>query len=437
MTGRVSAAGEPAFDLDAERAVLGACLVSNAALSRLVGELEAEDFWREGHRVLWEAIRAAAREHDEIDHLLVAEKLPKGKDYRGALFSLIESVPTAVNAFRYAEIVLSASRARRALAAADRLKEACLSGEPETYESAPERAMAELEGVVRRDPKGGARAIAEGVDDLVAWLDEAREHGGVTGLRTGIPKLDRAVKGLNPGRLYLVAGRPGAGKSLLCAQIAATVARQGKRVLLQSPEMGLEDYLRRLATASAGVSGERVEEGKITHEEAKRIVREATKLAGCALYVDDRGTQTVADVRRNVLRYEPDLLVVDYLQRLMPEPEAREASSYEQVSRISFDLDRIKKDFGIPVVAAAQLSRANEQRGGKHKRPILSDLRASGQIEQDADVVAMLFRTSHYEDAPEDELEIALEKNRHGSLFEATLYLDAGLWISDGRRFSA
>lgn len=428
----------PPFDLDAERAVLGACLVSKAALQRLAGELEAVDFWREEHRVLWQAIRAAAREHDEIDHVLVAEKLPSGKDHRARLFALVESVPTAANAFRYGRIVLAASRARKALDAADRLRQACLSGEPETYQDAPQRAMTELEGIVRHDPREGARPIGEGLDELAVWLHEARENKGVTGLRTGIAKLDKALKGLNPGRLYLIAGRPGAGKSLLCAQIAATVARQGARVLLQSPEMRLHEYLRRLATAAAGISGERVEDGDVSDEEAKKIHLEAAKLSDAPLYVDDRGTQTVSDVRRNVLRHEPDLLVVDYLQRLMPEPEMRSAKKYEQVSQISFDLDRIKKDFGIPVIAAAQLSRANEQRGGKDKRPILSDLRDSGTIEQDADVVAMLYRPSHYDNAAaEDEIEIALEKNRHGSLFEGRLYIGSGMWLSDARRWSA
>ncbi len=430
--------GQPPFDLDAERAVLGACLASKIALSRLVGELEPEDFWREEHRVLWEAIRAAAREHEEIDHLLVAEKLPAGQDHRPKLFALVESMPNASNATRYARVVLAASRARKALDAADRLRAACLTGEPETFQDAPQRAMTELEGIVRHDPREGARPIGEGLDELALWLSEARANKGITGLRTGIPKLDKALKGLNPGRLYLIAGRPGAGKSLLCAQVAASVARKGSRVLLQSPEMRLHEYLRRLATASAGVSGESVEEGDVSQEQVGEIMARAAELSEAPLYVDDRGTQTVSDVRRNVLRHEPDLLVVDYLQRLMPEPEMRSAKKYEQVSQISFDLDRIKKDFGIPVIAAAQLSRANEQRGGKDKRPILSDLRDSGTIEQDADVVAMLYRPSHYDDeAPDDELEIALEKNRHGSLFEGRLYIGSGMWLSDTRRWSA
>lgn len=426
----------PPHDLDAERAVLGACLVSEKALALSLAELSPVDFYAETHRVIYAAIKAAART-GAVDHVSVADELKNVEELertggRQYVFQLVESVPTAVNAHRYAKIVVAASKARGAIDAAERLKESCY-GRPDEYAEAPQRAIAELEEVLRRDSSEGARPIRDGLDELATWMHEARENKGITGIRTGIPKLDQALKGLNPGRLYIVAGRPGAGKSLVCGQICLSAARRGKRVLLQSPEMRLHEYLRRLATASAGVSGERVEEGKVTKEEEKRIFAEGAKMHDLPFFVDDRGTQTVADIRRNVVRYEPDLLVVDYLQRLMPDD--RRPDRYLQVSQMSFDLDRIKKDFDIPVVAAAQLSRAVEQRHDKH--PMLSDLRDSGSLEQDADAVVMLFRPSHYADAPENELEFRVEKNRHGSLFNATLFIEEGMWITDQRKWSA
>lgn len=424
--------GLPPHDLEAERAVIGACLVSKQALVRVVSELEPKDFYSEDHRLIFSAIKGAARENEEVDSLLVRQHLPKGKT-EAYVMQLIESVPTASNATRYSAIVLSASRARVALDIAERVKQTCLLGSPDEYAQAPQRAIAALENLLRRHHSGGAAPISEALEDLAGWLDEIRKNEGVTGLRTGIGKLDLALKGLNKGRLYIVAGRPGSKKSLLCGQIGLSVARQKKRVLLQSTEMRKEQYMRRLAVASAGVDATRVEEGSISNEESSRIFREGAKMNDLPFFIADVGTQTVADVRRNVIRYEPDLLIVDYLQRLMPDD--RRASRYEQVSQISFDIDRIKNDFEIPVLSAAQLSRAVEQR--QNKRPMLSDLRDSGTVEQDADAVAMLYNPAMYEDdAPEDVLEISLEKNRHGSLFEANLHVEPGMWITDKRMVS-
>lgn len=421
--------GLPPHDLYAERAVVGACLVSDKALARLLPELEPTDFYSEEHRVIFSAIRAAARENERIDEVLVAGHL-EGSSAKASLFRMIESVPTASNATRYAKVVLDAAKARAALDAADRLKETILNGTPEEYALAPEKGVAELEEIVKRDRSGGAKPLSEGLDELAEWLSEARKNQGVTGVRSGIGKLDLALKGFNPGRFYVLAGRPGSGKSLVSAQIGLTAARQGYRVLLQSPEMRLHEYLKRLATASAGINAESIEAGVFTEEEGKRVFLEGAKTSDLAFFVDDRGTQTVADIRRNVVRYEPDLLIVDYLQRLMPDD--RRVSRYEQVSQMSFDLDRIKKDFGIPVLAGAQLSRKLEER--RNKRPMLSDLRDSGAIEQDADAVIMLYRPSHYEeDAPENELEFAVEKNRHGPLAQAKLKISQGMWVTDER----
>ncbi len=220
------------------------------------------------------------------------------------------------------------------------------------------------------------------------------------------------------------------GKSLVCGQAALTAASQGFRVLLQSPEMSKAEYLRRLAVSRAGVDATRVQDGLHTEQEEREINLSGALVAGLPLTIDDFGTQTLGRVRRNVVRYKPDLLVVDYLQRLMPDD--RRSSRYEQVSQMSFDLDRIKRDFDIPVLAAAQLSRAVEQR--QDKRPMLSDIRDSGTVEQDADAIVMLFKPSHYDDSePEDVLRMALEKNRSGPLYETVQYIDKSLWIVPSR----
>ena len=416
-----SANGSVPRDLDAERAVLGACLTSPEALSKVVGELETREFYSETHRRVFSAIKAAAREHREIDQVVVGPYLPEEAD-RAFIFGLLESVPGHTNALKYAKVVREAAAARELLDVADRMKERAASGD---FEDAPAYALSEIEAVLRRG-RGGARPIGEDVESVEALIREAHEHQGVTGIRTGIGKLDLAVKGLNPGRFYVVAGRPAMGKSLVCGQIALTAARRGSRVLLQSPEMGGGEYLQRLAVATSGVSAEEAHDGKLSGEAQSAVMSAAMEIGGLPFFIDDRGTQTVADIRRNVLRYEPDLVIVDYLQRLVPDDYR--LSRYEQVSQISYDLDRIKKDFDVPVVAAAQLSRAVEQRSDKH--PMLSDLRDSGTVEQDADGVVMLYRPHYYDsDAEPARLEMHLEKNRHGPTVETAVEMTQSLWV--------
>lgn len=424
-------------NLHAERAVLGACLSSDKALSKVVALLQAPDFYSEVHRTLFGAIKAAAREHVKVDGVLVAGYL-SDKRHKSLLFEVVSSLPNAANAVRYAADVKTAAQARRAMDIADRITERCCSGVAEEYEGAARRGLKELEELVRTG-SGKLESIedaqiASDLDDLANWLEECQKNEGITGIRTGIAKLDKALKGLHPARMYIFAGRPGSGKSLLSGQIGLSVARQGKRVLMSSTEMTREQYIRRLACASAGIDAERVEDGNFTNEERRKIFNEAASMNRLPFYIRDHGTQTVDDVRADVMRYEPDLLIVDYLQRLMPMD--RRASRYEQVSQISFDLDRIKKDFSIPVIAAAQLSRAVDSRNDK--RPVMSDLRDSGTIEQDADAIGMLYRPSHYHDNEDESLiHFELEKNRHGSLFACDLYTDDAKWISDKRSFSA
>lgn len=418
-------------NLDAERAVLQACFATDKALTRIVSMLEPSDFYSEINRVLFSAIKAAAREGRNVQLPTVYRFLPS-EEYKTSLADLAMGHPTGANAHLYAKDVLEAAKARRVMDIADRLKTACSSGSPDEYEGAHLRAIGELESLVRSDrANDAAKPIGDCLEDLAAWLDEATENGGVTGIRSGIPALDNVTKGLKAGRMYVLAGRPGSGKSLLAAQIGLSAARnQGKRVLLCSTEMEASQYMARLACAIAGVDPERFESGKAQKADKERVLFAGAEIRGLPYMIADGGSQSVDDVRAAVMRYEPDLLIVDYLQRLMP--INRNASRYEQVSQVSFDLDRIKNDFSIPVIAAAQLNRAVDSRNDK--RPLMSDLRDSGTIEQDADYIGMLYRPSQYDDdADPDVIHFELEKNRHGRLRGANLHTGPGMWISDQR----
>ncbi len=413
-------------DLYAERAVLGACLVSEPALTVVLSSLAAEDFYSEEHRRMFRAIRAAAEHHKQVDHVVAR---PYTDEETGkALLDLYDSVPTASNAALYARDVKRAATARRVLDAADRIKEKCLSPD---YADAASFALAQMEGIAGEGTDQGARTYAASVPAFSELVSERRKNEGVTGIRTGIGRMDRALGGLNPGNSYVVAARPSVGKSLVAGQIAQTAANQGYRVLLQTPEMGAVQYLDRLAHSLAGVDYERALEGRITASEEGEVKAAANVLGKLAVYVDDYGTQTVSRVRANVMRHKPDLLIVDYLQYLTPD-DAR-ASREQQVAQISRGLTRLKSDFSMPVVLCAQLNRALE--GRADKRPTLADLRESGQIEQDADAVMFLHRPGRYDaNAAQDELEIHCEKWRFGSLWQTTVYLKSGAnWLLNTR----
>jgi replicative DNA helicase len=422
-------------NIPAEEKAIAACLSHNErARSIVLSMLTAKDFYSEVYRLIFAAIEKAElnrEEYEKVNDSNVSRYLDRDA-LKDIVKQIYESFPTGSNAHLYARDVLAASKARRAMDISDRLKASLGSGISEEYPQSVHAAYSDLGELISNDPHSRrAIPVSGDLEDMAQWLHRCRTNEGVTGIRTGLAHIDNALKGLQPGRLYVLAGRPGSGKSLLVGQIGLEAARQGNRVLLCSPEMDRFEYLRRLACAAAGVSAEDVEDGKFSAEDQARILEEADKMSGLDFLVYDHGSQTVQDIRAQIMRHQPDLLIVDYLQRLMPED--RRVGRYEQVSQISFDLDRIKKDFHIPVVAAAQLNRSVDSRNDK--RPVMSDLRDSGTIEQDADAIGMLYRPGHY-DSDEDPnvIKFGLEKNRHGSLWHDNLYTDEALWIRDNRK---
>lgn len=260
-----------------------------------------------------------------------------------------------------------------------------------------------------------------------------RKEGGLTGIRTPLAKMDDQLHGLNKGYSYIIASRPNVGKSLLSGQIALGVAMQGHRVLLQSPEMSAVQYLDRFACYVAGVNYFRVQEGRFSDSEERKLSGAARVVGSLPLLIDDYGGQTVVRVRENIERHEPELVIVDYLQYLLPD-DVR-ANRTQQVGQISRDLARIKSDFGIPVVLAAQLNRASEHR--QNSEPLLVDLRDSGEIEQDADVILMLHRPDLHNlevEAWDEEVVLFCRKNRMGQLWHTKLWFVEGQqWLSDQR----
>lgn len=277
----------------------------------------------------------------------------------------------------------------------------------------------------------GAATFAYAEQEYAELLRLRRKHGGVSGIRTGLPDVDRAIHGLNKGYSYIIAGRPNVGKSLWAGQVALTAAEQSYRVLLQTPEMSAVQYLDRFACRVADVDYFRAQDGDISDTEESALKAAAHFIGKLPLVVDEYGGQPVERIRQNIERHEPDLVVVDYVQYLQADDSR--ANRNQQVGQVSRDLARLKSDYQIPVVIAAQLNRATEHRGDG--APVLSDLRDSGELEQDADVVMMLHRPDMNKpevEAKDEEVKIMCKKNRMGSLWQATCHFVAGQqWLSD------
>lgn len=414
-------------DLEAERAALGACLASETACAVVLATLSPEDFFLETHREAFTAIQQAAHDNaGKVDHILAAPYATEAAAL--VLRDLYDSVPMASNAAQYARIVRDASRARKTLAVLDQARQKCLSSE---YRDAPEHALSLIEDAIREDTDKGAFTYAAVLDEFYELVDLRQRSEGVTGIRTGLSKMDNNLGGLNKGQSYIIAARPGMGKSLIAGQIAQTAANQGYTVLLQTPEMSAVQYLDRLAHALAGADYENGRRGKLTEKQASDVKAAARILGELPVHVDDRGTQTAARIRSNVARIKPDLLIVDYLQYVTPDDD--NASRNHQVGQVSRAITAIKSDFNIPVVLVAQLNRAVETRNDKV--PTLADLRDSGEIEQDADAAMFLHRPARYSDeAPEDLVEIHCEKWRFGDLWDASFYLRPGAnWLLNAR----
>lgn len=299
-----------------------------------------------------------------------------------------------------------------------------------------------LEGVfaLGRDRfHAGAQPLSFYVDDMLGEIDRRFFNEGVVGLETGIKPLDEGCGGLQPKNLYYVGGRPGSMKSVVCGQVAYNVALQGKRVLLASPEMSAEQYGMRLACKLAGIDFNDYTKGRYNERQKENLKVAVEALRHDNIIINEGGEQGTATLRQDIIRFKPELLVVDYSQLF--EPSRPKYSEYADVTMFSKELNTLKKDFKMPILAAVQLSRKVEER--EDKRPIKSDIRASGQIEQDADAIFMLYREREY--ARQDEagiwridgdeidpttLEWVSAKNRHGSRQDYMTYTREGeLWI--------
>lgn len=456
-------------NLEAEQYVLGALLYDNGAFDRCEN-LKADHFFEPFHARLFAIIEAAIRKGQLADPILVADQLardPAFEEMGGLryLADLVDRAPPSAHARDYARAVIETAKRRELIRIAGDLE--AQATDPEIDASAADL-IEEAEGALYklaengRGQSAGVVSFADAVTGAVKMAAAAFERdGGLSGLSTGLIDLDRKLGGLHPSDLVILAARPSAGKTALAANIAFHAARNyayetrpdgtkrttaGGQVLFFSLEMSAEQLAMRILAETSGVSGDRIRKGEIEAHEFGRVRDAAIEIQQAPLHIDATGGLALAKLSARARRQKRmtglDLIVVDYLQLVTT--GRRDGNRVQEVSEITMGLKALAKDLDVPVIALSQLSRQVEQR--EDKRPQLSDLRESGSIEQDADMVLFLYREEYYReraepaqntdehikwceqmDACRGKADVIIGKQRHGPIGTVTLAFNGEL----------
>jgi replicative DNA helicase len=408
---------------DAEQAVLGAMLLDQDASLSAAQLLTDDMFYREAHRRLFRAMVALTERRTVIDHVTLRDELIRrgeldsigGYDY---VAELADSVPTAANLEYHAKIVRDKAILRKLIEAATGIITEAYDGHTtasELLDAAESRIFTVSQ---QRSDEGFAR-LKEMLWPTMERIETLQKSGkAITGVPSGFTDLDNLTSGFQGGELVIVAARPSMGKTAFVLNIATHAAVEQHGVAIFSLEMSKESLVQRMLTAEARVDSQLVRRGMLRDFDFTKLARAAGVLQQCPVWIDDTPALTLLEMRSKARRLKAEndvrLIVVDYLQ-LMRSPEYSD-NRVQEISDISRSLKGLAKELGIPVVALSQLSRASEQRGGERK-PILSDLRDSGAIEQDADVVMFIHRPEYYDREDESKrglAEIMLAKHRNG-----------------------
>ena len=428
------------FNLDAEQAVLGSILVDPACLNTVMITIKPDSFYLPQHRAIYSAILSLDASGSTIDPLLVLEKLKQDSTYDDAsgkeyLLQLARNLPSASNVESYCRLVTENYRKRALILAARDIIDSALSDGEEAdviLDKAEQSIYGIRQGKITNGPvRIGEIITGEVYDSLQKLASEDKEK--YIGIPTGFTDLDKVIVGLNKGNLIIVGARPAMGKTSFILNIARNIAVKSKRkVLFFSLEMSNEEIAKRVFSTEARVNSKKMKSGEISQNEWQRLAQAAASLNDCELYFDDSAVTSVSEMKAKVRRLKDvDCVFIDYLQLMTADSNRRSDSRTTEVSAITRSLKLMAKELNIPVVVCSQLSRATEGRGQKHK-PQLADLRESGSIEQDADVVLMLYRDYYYENGePVDaenvnvnEAEVLVRKNRHGDIDEIKLNWD-------------
>ena len=422
----------PPHSVEAEQAVLGGLMLDPAAWDAVADVISAEDFYRPDHRLIFEAIGTVAEQRGGCDAVTVSEHLERNGRLTDAgglayLGTLVRDTPSAANVRAYAEIVRERSVLRQLIVAGGEIATSALdaSGRSATdlVDEAERRVFEIAERGARR--KSGFIAIKDILPATIDRLDALHQSPGqVTGIPTGFTDLDRLTAGLQPGDLIIVAGRPSMGKTTLAVNMAENAAiGRGVPAAVFSMEMSAEQLTMRMISSLGRVNQGHLRTGNFGEEDWSRINGAISQLSSAPLYIDESPGLTPTEVRARARRLKREknlgLIVVDYLQ-LMQVPGTKENRATE-ISEISRGLKALAKELKVPVIALSQLNRGVEQR--TEKKPVMSDLRESGAIEQDADVILLIYREEVYEPNTTRKgiADIIIAKQRNGPTGEVHL----------------
>ncbi len=409
-------------NLEAERTVLGAILIENEAFHNASEILTERDFYREAHRKIFLRMASLSERGDAIDLVTLKEEMTRSGDFDSAggiayLSSLLEGVPHATNVPYYSRIVKDKAVLRNLIAAANRITQACFQ-QPEETHSVLDEAEKSIFEIAEDAVREGFEPVGQIVKKTFKTIDELSEKRElVTGIPTGFVELDEMTSGLQPTDLIIVASRPAMGKTSLSMNIAQHAGlKAGKSVGVFSLEMSKEQLVLRMLCGESRVDMHKLRSGFLTEKDWAKLVQGVADLSQAKIFIDDTPAITVmemrAKARRLKLEFGLDLLIVDYLQLM--QGRGRFENRTQEISTISRSLKALAKELHVPIVALSQLSRAPEARGDH--RPQLSDLRESGALEQDADIVLFIYREEEYKQTPDNRgvAELIIGKQRNG-----------------------
>ncbi len=431
--------GRLPYSVEAEQAVLGSIIIDPKCLNEIAVQMKAEFFHFEHHRKIYEILTSMYELSQVIDLVSVLEKIKKSGIYDEAggkayLTQLAQGVPTSANVLSYVAIIRERYYARALLSAAHNIIK---DVDENTEDSGKliDRAEQQIYEIRQGREVSGLTHIKSVIEnetyDRLSKMADPETRNDYIGIPSGIGDLDKMITGLNKSDLIILGARPGMGKTSFALNIARNVAVQsGKTVCFFSLEMTRDQLAQRMLSSEAGIKSEKLRTGNLTADEWTRLAQAGEHLSKANIYFDETSDITVPEMKAKLRRMRKvDLVVIDYLG-LMKSAKQKE-NRVQEVSEITRNLKIMAKDIGVPVIACAQLSRGTETKGKSH-RPALSDLRESGSIEQDADIVLFLYRETYYDSEKKDDedrsdpnkAECIVAKNRHGEIGTVDMHWD-------------
>ena len=412
------------FSLEAEQSVLGSILIDPEILGDVATLLKGEDFYLEEHREIYSAMQKLFLQNRDIDPVVLSDMLVKENVYdaersKSYIRTLADVVPSSANVHDYAAIVKDKALLRSLISICSDVSEQAYTAQDDASRII-DSASGQLFALSQLKEQSDFSHIRDIIVETYAHLRDLAENNADTkGLDTGFSGLDNVLVGMGKGDLILIGARPGMGKTSFALNIVSNVAKKtGKQVCVFSLEMSKQQLVERMLSSEAMIESGKLRSGALGKDDWNKLARASEFLAGCDIYIDDTSGITITGMKAKLRKMRNlGLVVVDYLQLM--QSDRRIDNRVLEVGDISRNMKLMAKDLGVPVICCAQLSRGPESRTSK--KPMLSDLRDSGAIEQDADIVLFLYREMYYDDgtgkaqADENTAEVIVAKNRHGS----------------------